>query len=184
MTPRKSLAALSLAALSALSGCAGSTAGKVPADIPDWYLNQPSGNGLYGTGMIQSRSLQLAKEQADFAGCKEIAKSLSQKVEGLTKQYLGQEGAVGSSEAREALSEAARSIVNVTLSGCVNRKHEVRMAPDGSYTVYSLEFLDPAAAVAAAKNARDAQQALSQSKQTFQELDNLLNRDLQAGAGR
>ena len=175
MKKQSALALFALTAVAGLSGCAGS---KQTAGVPDWYLNQPSGNGLYGAGMIQSKSLQLAKEQSDFAACKEIAKSLSQKVEGLTKQYLGQEGAVGSSEAKEALSEGARSIVNVNLTGCVNKKREVRTTADGAFQVYSLAYLDPSSAVAAAKSARDAQQALAQSKQSFDELDRLLDRDL------
>jgi len=175
MKKQSVLAFLALATVAGLSGCAGS---KPVAGVPDWYLNQPTGNGLYGTGTIQSKSLQLAKEQADFAACKEIAKSLSQKVEDLTKQYLGQEGTVGNGEAKEALSGAARSIVSVNLTGCINKKREVRMTSDGAYTVYSLAYLDPTSAVAAAKSARDAQQALAQSKQSFDELDHLLERDL------
>ncbi len=176
---KKTITAIAVATMSILSGCAGSKAGVPPVGVPDWYVNQPSGGGIYGTGEQQSNSLQLAKEQADFAGCKEIAQTLGQKVEGLTKQYLGQEGAVKSSEAKEALANAARSIVNINLTGCVNKKREVRELPDGSYRVFSLEFLDPAGAVAAAKGARDAQQALAQSKQTFDELDQLLSRDVQ-----
>lgn len=174
-------------ALYLLSGCGGTKpsaqAGTPVTGVPDWFINQPSdGKMLYGTGTQQSKSLQLAKDQADFSGCREVAKALGQKVEGLTKSNLGQAGLVGSSEVNEALSETARSIVNTQLTGCVNKKREVREMPDGSYKIYSLMTLDNAAALATFKQAREAQQALAQSKANFEELDKLLARELESGA--
>ncbi|MBK9579724.1 MAG: hypothetical protein IPK50_15195 [Fibrobacterota bacterium] len=163
----------------ALIGCGSSNAGK--STTPDWYLNQPSGGGLYGVGSQESRSLDLAKEQADHGACVEISKALAQKMEGLTKRYIGQEGAVKSNETKEALSAASRSVVNINMIGCINKKREVVELPGGAFRVYSLQFLDPAGAVATTKAAREAQQALAQSKETFDELDKLLERDLKGG---
>lgn len=175
------LSLLALAALG-LGGCASTkTTGAPVQGVPDWVLNPPKGNGLYGVGILQSKSLQLAKEQADFAGCKEIASVLSQKLEGLTSQYIGQAGAVGSAEAMEDLKSAARSVVNVRLTGCANQKRDVRQMDDGSYKVFSLQYLDPAGAMAAAKAARESKAAQAQSKAAFEELDRLLARDLGAG---
>lgn len=172
---------LAFAGLLALGGCASSKTAGVPVQgVPDWYLNPPTGNGIYGVGTIQSKSLQLAKEQADFAGCKEIAGVLSHKVEGLTSQFLGQDGAVGSAEAVEDLKSAARAIVNLRLTGCASKKREVQQMPDGSYKVYSLQFLDPTSAMAAAKAARESRKAQAQSKEAFAELDRLLAKDIGA----
>ena len=62
---------------------------KNDSDVPDFVLNPPSDPGyLYGTGIAEQQSVQLAKEMADLRAHKEIATMIGQKVSSMLKDFL------------------------------------------------------------------------------------------------
>jgi hypothetical protein len=109
-------------------GCGGSKTGTTPkdtSDLPDFVLNPPKQAGvLFGTGVAEQQSPQLAKETADLRARKEIASVLSQKVSILLKDYLRQAGVGSAAEVTELAQSVIRAISDVELVGVVIEKHE------------------------------------------------------------
>ena len=105
----KILAPVLLTAALALMGCGGSKETvRDESGMPAFVLYPPSAPGkLYGTGIAEKQSPQLAKEIADLNAKKEIAAVLGTKLSNLTKQFMGQSGA---SNATAEVTEFSQSI--------------------------------------------------------------------------
>jgi hypothetical protein len=108
-------------------GCGGkkTTAPQNDSGMPDFVLNPPKEAGfLFGTGIAEQTSPQLAKETADLRAKKEIARVLSEKMSSLMKDYLGQAGIGQEAEVTEFVQSVTKSITDVELIGCAIERRE------------------------------------------------------------
>lgn len=110
-----------------LNGCGGqkTKAPRNESGMPDFVLNPPSQTGvLFGTGISEQASPQLAKETADLRAKKEIAKILSQKVSNLMKDFMGQAAMGDAAEVTEFVQSVTKAVTDVELVGCIIEKRE------------------------------------------------------------
>lgn len=126
-----------------LIGCGGQKTVQVQSngsDLPDFVLNPPKAAGvLFGVGIAEQASPQLAMETADLRAKKEIAKALSQKVSNLMKDFMGQAGIGTQAEVTEFVQSVTKSITDVELTGCTVEKREVKGGKMYSLAKYPLD---------------------------------------------
>jgi hypothetical protein len=166
-----------------LAGCGGSKTGSAPkntSDMPDFVLNPPKQAGvLFGTGIAEQQSPQLAKETADLRARKEIASVLSQKVSTMLKDYLGQAGIGQAAEVTELAQSVTRAISDVELVGVVIEKREYINGKMYSLAKYPLDdSMKKLVNDAVNKSLSSKEALLSQfrAKQGFEELDKQLDK--------
>ena len=117
----------------ALVAC-GSSKPQNDSDVPDFVLNPPKAKGIiYGTGISQQESAQLAKTTADSRARQEIAKVLSTKVSSMLEDFMGQLALGENAEVTESVRSVTRSMTKIELVGVEIEKREFI---DG--TMYSL----------------------------------------------
>ena len=167
-----------------LAGCGGSkTQGPGPrntSDMPDFVLNPPKQAGvLFGTGIAEQQSPQLAKETADLRARKEIAAVLSQKVSTMLKDYLGQAGIGSNAEVTELSQSVTRAMSDVELVGVTIEKREYINGKMYSLAKYPLDdSMKKLVNDAVNKSLSSKEALLSQfrAKQGFEELDKQLDK--------
>ena len=167
-----------------LAGCGGSkTQGPGPkntSDMPDFVLNPPKQAGvLFGTGIAEQQSQQLAKETADLRARKEIASVLSQKVSTMLKDYLGQAGVGSNAEVTELAQSVTRAMSDVELVGVTIEKREYINGKMYSLAKYPLDdSMKKLVNDAVNKSLSSKEALLSQfrAKQGFEELDKQLDK--------
>jgi hypothetical protein len=118
---------VSIALVLIAAGCGGkkTMAPANDANLPDFMLNQPKQAGyLFGVGIAEQQSLQLAMETADLRAKKEIAKVMSQKISNLMKDFMGQAGLGTEAEVTEFTQSITKSVTDVELVGCTIEKRE------------------------------------------------------------
>lgn len=168
-----------------VAGCAG-TKTQVPppprndSDIPDFVLNPPKEAGiLFGTGIAEQQSAQLAKETADLRARKEIATVLSQKVSSMMKDYLGQAGLGSDAEVTELAQSVTRAISNIDLVGATIEQREYIQGKMYSLAKYPLDAAARKQITDAVTQSFSSKQALLsqfRAKQGFEELDRELDK--------
>lgn len=147
--PLKLASFLSLAALSALVGCAGRhTPSPIAVNAPEW-VNKGSGafkEGatpvFYGVGIAQGiRNRALSVAAADDRGRAEIAKVMNSYVTVLTKDYMASTtaGAMDKSSEEQHVTQTLKNFAKFTLHGAIVVDHWKDPA-DG--TMFSLVKLD------------------------------------------
>jgi hypothetical protein len=172
-----------LGCLSAMTiGCGGkkTAAPRNDSDVPDFVLNPPKEIGvIFGTGIAEQQSPQLAKETADLRARKEIATILSSKVSSMFKDFLSQAGVGTAAEASELASSVTRSITDVELTGVTIERREyykgkmysmAKLAIDANLNVLINNVIT---------NAFSNQESLLtqfKAKQGFEELDKQLDK--------
>ena len=165
-----------------LTGCGGSksTSSKSGSDMPDFVLNPPKQAGvLFGTGIAEQQSPQLAKETADLRARKEIAATLSTKVSTMLKDYLGQAGIGSAAEVTELSQSVTRAISDVELVGVTIEKREYINEKMYSLAKYPLDdSMKKLVNDAVNKSLSSKEALLSQfrAKQGFEELDKQLDK--------
>ena len=163
-------------------GCGGSKtqAPKNTSDMPDFVLNPPKQAGvLFGTGIAEQKSPQLAKETADLRAKKEIASVLSQKVSNMMKDYLGQAGIGSNAEVTELAQSVTRAMTEVELVGVTVEKREYINGKMYSLAKYPLDdSMKKLVNDAVNKSLSSKEALLSQfrAKQGFEELDKQLDK--------
>ncbi len=165
-----------------LVGCGGK-ATQAPvnqSDVPDFVLNPPKQTGvLFGTGIAEQSSMQLAKETADLRAMKEIAKVLSSKMESMMKDFLGQAGLGDQAEVTELSQSITRSITDVELVGVTIERREYIKGKMYSLAKYALDnSINDQIKKAVEKGLSSKEALLSQfrAKQGFEELDKNLDK--------
>ena len=126
--------ALTLAMGLGLIACGGGSKSK-----PDFILNPPKSDGkIFGSGEATKHSFQLAKESADTRACRDVARTLEQRVRSVLKDFMSESGAnVDTAESLELVESTSKSVTDLSVSGCRIDKRE----QDGK-TVYSLAVYD------------------------------------------
>jgi hypothetical protein len=126
--------ALTLAMGLGLIACGGGSKSK-----PDFILNPPkSDSKIFGSGEATKNSFQLAKEAADTRACRDVARTLNQRVRSVLKDFMSESGAnVETAESLELVESTSKSVTDLSVSGCRIDKRE----QDGK-TVYSLAVYD------------------------------------------
>lgn len=170
-------------AVAMLSGCGGSkTQAPPPAgeQLPDFILNPPKEEGyLFGSGMSEKSSPQLAKEVADLRAKKEVAKVLSQKVSSLMKDFLGESGVGDSAEVTEFTNSVTKAVTDVDLVGCEIVKREFESGKMYALAKYPLDsqMRDTIKGVVKKQmSSNDAMLSAFRAKQGFDELDKELQK--------
>ena len=152
-------------------------------DAPEWYLAPPAvEQGLTGAGSFRAATREGARAGADTAGCKEIARNLSQRLEQLVRVWLGEHQGEAPPDARVALGDAARAVATRYPTGCQELKREERRFEDGSWISFSLQSIGPTGAIAAFKAARDAEPTLRRTALSWELLDREIAQQLQPPA--
>ena len=163
-----------------LAGCSGPKQVVNDSDMPDFVLNPPKEAGfLFGTGIAEQSSPQLAKETADLRAKKEISNILSQKVSNLMKDFMGQAAVGTGAEVTEFVQSVTKSISEVDLVGCSIEKREYKKGKMYSLARYPLDGAMRDAIKSAVNNAFTSKQALLsefRAKQGFEDLDKELNK--------
>jgi hypothetical protein len=165
-----------------ITGCGGSKTGGVKnaADMPDFVLNPPKSTGaLFGTGIAEQQSPQLAKETADLRARKEISAVLSTKVSTMLKDYLGQAGIGSTAEVTELSQSVTRAISDVELVGVTIEKREYIKGKMYSLAKYPLDdSMKKIVSDAVNRSLSSKEALLSQfrAKQGFEELDKQLDK--------
>jgi hypothetical protein len=163
-------------------GCGGGKTGGTPkaSDMPDFVLNPPKQAGIiFGTGIAEQQSPQLAKETADLRARKEIAAVLSTKVSTMLKDYLGQAGIGSTAEVTELAQSVTRAISDVDLVGVTIEKREYINGKMYSLAKYPLDdsmkkFVNDA--VNKSLSSKEALLSQFRAKQGFEELDKQLEK--------
>jgi len=169
---------LVIAALSTLVvGCGGSktTKGANDAGLPDWVMNPVKEAGyLFGAGIAEQSSPQLAIETADLRAKKEIAKALSQRVATLMKDFMSQVSIGEEAERTEFVQSILKLITDVELNGCTIEKRENKDGKYYSLAKYPLDIGMRSMVQGLIRNSLSSNEALRaafEAKQGFDELD-------------
>ena len=182
MVRRMTLVAIALLSVSLVVGCGGKLSQKPvnESDVPDFVLNPPKQKGvLYGTGLSEQRSMQLAKETADLRARKEIATILSSKVSTMIKDYLGQAGIGTEAEVTELTQSVTRSISELELTGVTIERREYKNNKMYSLAKLSLDNSMKDLITKAVNSSFSSKEALLsqfRAKQGFEELDKQLEK--------
>jgi hypothetical protein len=176
MNWKKVIGILSVATLAiALSACGGSKPRVDVKDMPEWVMNPPKSKGvIYGTGIAEQGSLQLAKEAADLRAKKEIAAVMGGKVNAMLKDYLRQAAIGEPAEQNELVESVTRSLTDLELVGVEIEKREYINGKMYSLAKYSIDGGLAAELRKAANKALVSKEALLadfRAKQGFEELD-------------
>jgi hypothetical protein len=168
-----------------LAGCAGTKphvaqAPKNDSDIPDFVLNPPVEAGfLFGTGIAEQQSAQLAKETADLRARKEIATILSQKISSMLKDFLGQAGLGTDAEVTELSQSVTKAITSIDLVGVTVVRRDYIKGKMYSLAKYPLDDSARkliADAVTKSLSSKEALLSQFRAKQGFEELDKELDK--------
>jgi hypothetical protein len=163
--------------------CGGSktTKGANDANLPDWVMNPVKEAGyLFGVGIAEQSSPQLAIETADLRAKKEIAKALSQRVSNLMKDFISQAGIGTTAEQSEFVQSITKSITDIELNGCTIEKRENK---DGKYFSLAKFPLDLGmrnmvqSLIQSTFSGHDAMRSAFEAKQGFDELDRALQKN-------
>ena len=164
------------------AGCGGSATQKPlnDSDMPDFVLNPPKQAGvIFGTGIAEQKSPQLAKEAADLRARKEIGAVLSSKITNMLKDFLSQAGIGDNAEITELSTSVTRSITDVELVGVVIERRDYKAGKMYSLAKYALDdSMKKLVNDAVNKSLSSKEALLSQfrAKQGFEELDKQLDK--------
>ncbi len=182
MVSRLGVALVSVGLVFAI-GCGGPKTTQAPKDtsgMPAFVLNPPKEAGvIFGTGIAEQQSAQLAKETADLRARKEIAAVLSTKVTNMLKDYLGQAGIGSQAEVTELAQSVTRAITEMELVGVTIDKREYIDGKMYSLARYPLDDSMKKLVQNAVGNALTSKEALLsqfRAKQGFEELDKQLDK--------
>lgn len=105
------------------------------SEVPDWYLNPPdSKEKIYGTGASEkTQSIELGKQVADSNARTALGNTIQVSIQGMVRTFLQQSGTLEQARALQFSEAVSKQVVNVTLSGIVISKREIK---DGAF--YSL----------------------------------------------
>ena len=97
-------------------------------DAPDWYLNPPKSKDIiYGTGASEKMSsIDFAKKIADTNARQAIAATIQTSVQSMIRQYMQQSGTMEQARALQFAEVVSKSVVDVSLTGSVISKSEIR----------------------------------------------------------
>ncbi len=111
---------------SVLAGCGAKTVSK--GDAPDWYLNPPQAKDkIYGTGASeQMASIEFAKKVADSNAQQTLAQTISVSVQSMLRTFLQQSGTMDATRSLQFAEAVSKQVVNMTLSGVVISKREIK----------------------------------------------------------
>jgi hypothetical protein len=98
------------------------------SDAPDWYLNPPTAKDkIYGTGASeQMASVEFAKKVADSNAQQAIAQSIQVSVQSMLRTFLQQSGTMDNARALQFSESVSKQVVNMTLTGVVITKREIK----------------------------------------------------------
>ena len=87
-------------------------------NIPDWYLNPPNDpNYLFGKYFAQSKSMQLALDNATVGARNEIGNQVEIKMQGLQKKFDEEVGVGENSTLLQQFTQATKAVMSTALSG-------------------------------------------------------------------
>ena len=145
------------------------------SDLPDFYLNPPiADDALYGVGSGRASTLELARERANAAALRDIARQVETTVESALIEYTQEAGVDGNVQVVEFVEQISRQITDTVLRGAVPQERAVdsegRMY---ELVVYGKDTLLEAAQEAFQRN-EDAAFAQFQAQQALEFLDSQL----------
>ncbi len=162
-------------------GCGGrKTQTNQSSDLPDIVLNPPQAPGyIFGTGIAEQRSVQLAKETADLRAKKEVAKVISQKVSSMLKDFMGQSGMGEDAEVTEFVQSVSKALTDLELVGCAIERREYKNGKMYSLAKYPLDEKARQLISGETKKAMTSDEAMLsafRAKQGFENLDDELQK--------
>jgi hypothetical protein len=109
-----------------LAGCGAKTVSK--GDAPAWYLNPPQAKDkIYGTGASeQMASIEFAKKVADSNAQQTLAQTIPVSVQSMLRTFLQQSGTMDATRSLQFAEAVSKQVVNMTLSGVVISKREIK----------------------------------------------------------
>lgn len=173
------VAVIAITAIVVFVGCASppppAPAPAATSDLPDFYLNPPiADDALYGVGSGRASSLELARERANAAALRDIARQVETTVQTALTEYTQEAGVDGNVQVVEFVEQISRQITDTVLRGAVPQERAVdsegRMY---ELVVYSKDSLLEAAEEAFQRN-EDAAFAQFQAQQALEFLDSQL----------
>ena len=113
---------LLLGAILFLSNCTGGNPGSGvdgPCDqFGKWWINQPLAEDvIYGVGVAQKKSTQLARITAEKRARDQIAKQVGVKVKIIVRDFMDESGLGEAAQATEFSENVGESVANKTLEG-------------------------------------------------------------------
>lgn len=173
------VAVIAITAIVVFVGCASppppAPAPAPTSDLPDFYLNPPiADDALYGVGSGRASTLELARERANAAALRDIARQVETTVQTALTEYTQEAGVDGNVQVVEFVEQISRQITDTVLRGAVPQERAVdsegRMY---ELVVYSKDSLLEAAEEAFQRN-EDAAFAQFQAQQALEFLDSQL----------
>ena len=151
--------ALLLAVVFFMNACGG---GVSKGDAPSWYLNNPKDKGkIFGAGASEkTASLELGKKVADTNAQQTLAASIQVQVQSMVRTFLQQSGTMEESRALQFSEAVGKNVVDITLTGVVISKRDVRGSKVFSLAELSKDSINKAISNAA----RDAAANFSEMK--------------------
>ena len=142
-----------------MNACGGNVS---KGDAPSWYLNLPQDKDkIFGAGASEkTASMELGKKVADTNAQQTLAASIEVQVQGMVRTFLQQSGTMDEARALQFSEAVGKSVVNVTLTGVVISKRDMRGGKVFSLAEISKESINSAISSAA----RDAAANYSEMK--------------------
>lgn len=162
------------AAVLAFGACGPKTVSK--GEAPDWYLNPPKAKDkIYGTGASERMaSIEFAKKVADGNAQQAIAQTIQVSVQSMLRTFLQQSGTMENTPALQFSEAVGKQVVNMTLTGVVITKRDVKGGKVFSLAELSMDTMKNALL----NSARDAAAEYSElkAKSAFDALEKEINK--------
>jgi SAM-dependent MidA family methyltransferase len=177
------IAAAAIGLTLGISGCKTHT-GKVIKNTPFTDMQKSVAKigekgGLAAIGTGQSSDMQIAREKAMMEARKNLAQTITVKVENLQKKFIEEAGDVGKgAEINQLFSSSTKIITSRELMGSMP-KQQVMTEEKGLFTAYVLMVVNPKVVADALENQLAAQKAIYaryRASEGFKELGNEVER--------
>ncbi|MCF7823749.1 MAG: LPP20 family lipoprotein [Candidatus Marinimicrobia bacterium] len=149
---------------------------QTPADLPDWYINNPAEDDtyIYSVGMGESRKMDLAIDKAKQAGKVELSERVSANVQSQVKSFTQEAGMTENTQIVEFYQSTSKTVTDNTLNGVTVLKRYPYQKSNGTWIAYVQLGLAKNAVSTEVVNLIQNEEALYaqfKASQAFQELE-------------
>ncbi len=115
---------------------------KIMKNIPDWFLNTPSVDGLrYETATATSQDLQLAINKATLDAASRLAATIKSEMEGYTKRVQEENGLGSDSDILDRYSQTQGQVIATALQDYSVAKKEILEEKSNNQYIYRAYIL-------------------------------------------
>jgi esterase/lipase superfamily enzyme len=147
---------------------------KTIQNTPDWFLAPPRDpNFIFSVSTATSRDMQMAIEKAKVNSRGELAQSMKERVQTLTKRFAEEVGEGSDSESLDTMSRTIKTVADEALVGVSVEKHHIATESSiyRAWVLLSLPIGDANRQLKAKIQENENLYARFRSTEAFKELD-------------